>query len=339
MNIDWKLIINLLMSYFKSHIKTIIMYIIFVLIFLVVFSLYSLEFDAILYCFILSGSLSFLFSFYDFFKYFKKHKLLYNLKNQIIFSLDNLPEANNLIEKDYQKLIHILYDDKVNLSSEADIKQTEMIDYYTMWVHQIKTPISAMRLMVQSQDLYYKSELLSELFKIEQYVEMVLQYLRLYSISSDLVFEKYNLYEIVKQAIKKYSIVFIQKKIALDLKNLDVLVITDEKWILFVIEQIISNALKYTHEGTISIYMDSNSSKTLVIEDTGIGIQQNDLPRIFEKGFTGYNGRIDKKSTGIGLYLCKRIITKLSHSISITSQVSVGTKVKLDFSVSNIPIE
>ena len=101
----------------------------------------------------------------------------------------------------------------------------------------------------------------------------------------------------------------------------------DEKWLLFVIEQILFNALKYTNEGKISIYMERNS--VLVIEDTGIGIQSEDLPRVFEKGFTGYNGRNDKKSTGLGLYLCKRILTKLSHEINIESQVGKGTKVMI----------
>jgi signal transduction histidine kinase len=106
-------------------------------------------------------------------------------------------------------------------------------------------------------------------------------------------------------------------------------VLTDEKWLLFVIEQVLSNALKYTNEGEISIYMDSSLPDTLVIEDTGIGIQEEDLPRIFEKGFTGYNGRSDKKSTGIGLYLCRRILNKLSHTINIESEVGKGTRVKI----------
>ncbi|NTV91483.1 MAG: hypothetical protein HGA22_14175, partial [Clostridiales bacterium] len=195
-------------------------------------------------------------------------------------------------------------------------------------------------------------ELSMELFKIEQYVGMVLQYLRLDSSSTDYLLKTYELDEIVKQAVRKYSRMFIGKRIGLDLKDLNCKVLTDEKWLAFVIEQVLSNALKYTREGTISIYMEQKSKditggkdtaggkdaadgddiaagKTLVIEDTGIGIQAEDLPRVFDKGFTGYNGRADKKSTGIGLYLCRRILKKLSHTMSIESEVGSGTRVKI----------
>jgi signal transduction histidine kinase len=168
-----------------------------------------------------------------------------------------------------------------------------------------------------------------ELFKIEQYVDMVLQYLRIDSASTDYVLKKYSLDSIVRQAVRKYAKLFINKKICLDFSELNCEVLTDEKWLVFVVEQILSNSLKYTESGKISIYMDKEKNKTLVIEDTGIGIAEEDLPRVFEKGFTGYNGRTDKKSTGIGLYLCKRILTKLSHTISIESGIGHGTKVKI----------
>lgn len=329
----------ILLFYLKRNLKTIIVFSFSTIIFIIVFLLYSISIDAVIYAFLLSFLFGIIIFIYDFYKYYNKYKTLNNLENKITISTENLPETNDLLESEYQKLLCILYDEKMELNSKADAKQAETIDYYTLWVHQIKTPISAMRLLLQSDTSYYKSQLLLELFKIEQYVEMVLQYLRLYSTSSDLVFKKYNLYNIVKQAVKKYSIVFVQKKIVLDLEQMETYVLTDEKWIQFVIEQILSNALKYTSKGTISIYMDKTSTQTLVIEDTGMGISEEDLPRIFDKGFTGYNGRIDKKSTGIGLYLCKKIITKLSHSIIITSKVSVGTKVKIDFSMKNTFIQ
>lgn len=333
------LILKLFLSYIKENIKIILIFVIFSVIFVLVFWLYSIPLDAILYAFLLSASIGTIAFAYRFYRYYNRHKILKYLDRQITFSVENLPKPCNLIEFDYQKLLHILYDDKMNLESDFKATQSEMIDYYTLWVHQIKTPISAMRLLLQSEKSHYKTEMLLELFKIEQYVEIVLQYLRLYNISSDLVFVKCNLDDIVKQAIKKYSVMFIQKKLTLNLEQLDTYVLTDEKWTIFVIEQILSNALKYTLNGSISIYMDKKSPNTLVIEDTGIGIAKQDLPRIFEKGFTGYNGRIDKKSTGIGLYLCKKIISKLSHSIEIVSEVSVGTKAMIDFSVTNAFIE
>ena len=169
-----------------------------------------------------------------------------------------------------------------------------------------------------------------ELFKTEQYVEMVLSYLRMEDMSSDLSLNWYETDQIVRQAVRKYSQLFILQRILLDYRKCEGRVLTDEKWMLFVLEQLLSNALKYTNKGSISIYMDPLKEGVLIIEDTGIGIQAEDLPRIFEKGFTGYNGRKDKKSTGIGLYLCKSICTKLNHGLTVESEVGKGTKVKLD---------
>lgn len=243
-----------------------------------------------------------------------------------------------MIESDYQELVRIIDRERTKIVNEKENALAEMLDYYTIWAHQIKTPIAAMRLLLQSEQPG-ASELSEQLFKVEQYVEMVLQYLRIDSMSSDLLLKRYPLDDIVKQAIRKYSKSFIYKKIKLNYGYLNRNVLTDEKWLVFVIEQILSNALKYTNTGGISIYMDNDLPDTLVIEDTGIGIEAEDLPRVFEKGFTGYNGRTDKKSTGIGLYLCKRILTRLSHTIVVESAVGRGTKVKIAFDEANILAE
>ncbi|AKA69401.1 sensor histidine kinase [Clostridium scatologenes] len=327
-----KSFLQILLCYIRGHKKTIIMGSIFIGIFAMVFSLYSLELEPVLYASFLSAIISFIFIAYDFIKYYKKHNDLCILEKKINIGLDKLPVANNLIEADYQNILQTLYEQSTDLISNIDIKQTEMVDYYTLWAHQIKTPIAAMRLILQSEYTEQNKELLEQVFKIEQYVEMVLGYLKIDNNSSDLVLKKCNLLEIIKQVIRKYAHVFIRKNIALDLKEMDCVVLTDEKWLVFVIEQILWNALKYTSSGKISIYMDDISQKVLVIEDTGAGIAEEDLPRIFERGFTGYNGRMDKKATGIGLYLCKKILDKLSHTISITSKVNAGTKVKINLS-------
>ena len=166
---------------------------------------------------------------------------------------------------------------------------------------------------------------------------MVLSYIRLGSNKNDFVLKEYDLDNIVRQAIRKYAPLFIRKKISLDFQPTNYKVLTDEKWLVFVIEQLLSNAIKYTNKGKISIY--SLENKKLVIEDTGIGISKEDIPRIFDKGFTGYNGRTDKKATGLGLYLCKNILDKLSHKISIESEVGVKTKVILDLAMVNVNIE
>ena len=254
----------------------------------------------------------------------------------ITVQINQLPVPQNAIERQYQELLQILYKHKNELTVQADNKQKDLVDYFTQWTHQIKTPIAAMRLLLQSEQTEQNSELGMELMKIEQYVEFVLQYLRLENMSNDLVLKKYDLDGIIKQAIRKNAKLFIRKKISLNYAGVNFTVLTDEKWLLFVIEQILSNALKYTKEGSISIY---TKGKRLIIEDTGIGIRAEDLPRVFEKGFTGYNGRAFKQSTGIGLYLCKQILAKLSHDISIQSEVGKGTKVIIDLETKEIGVE
>ena len=198
-----------------------------------------------------------------------------------------------------------------------------------MWTHQIKTPIAAMRLLLQEEETPVSREMQGELFQVEQYVQMALQYLRMEKMNTDLVFERQELDSLIHQAVRKYAQLFIRRKISLQYEDVHCEVLTDEKWLEFVLEQILSNALKYTRQGKIKIYMDPQSPKTLVIEDTGIGIAPEDLPRIFERGYTGYNGRADKRSTGIGLYLCKQIMDRLSHTIRIESEMGVGTRVYL----------
>jgi len=277
--------------------------------------------------------------FIGFARYYRRHTELVNLCAQILYRIDGLPDTKDLIEKDYQDLLRELLADKRASVSQADRKNTDLIDYYTLWVHQIKTPIAAMDLLVQASESPQSGEMKLALFRIEQYTEMALQYLRIEDMSSDLLIREYDLSAIISQAVRKYARVFIAKKIALHYDPMDCRVLTDEKWLLFVIEQILSNSLKYTRQGTVSIYLEPGLPKTLVIEDTGIGIRPEDLPRVFEKGFTGYNGRMDKKSTGLGLFLCKKTLTRLSHKISISSEPDKGTKVMIDLEEHAVPVD
>ncbi|HHW30584.1 MAG TPA: HAMP domain-containing histidine kinase [Clostridiaceae bacterium] len=334
-----KNLINIIGLYIKRNMVAIVAILISFGIFLSVFSLYSLPFEAVGYAALLTGIFVLLIGAMDFWVFYKKHIFLNEIKRCITISDFTFPSSKDQIEKDYQELIRIINEDRKNIINEKDRAFTEMVEYYTTWAHQIKTPISAMGLLLQSQKSDTNTELLNQLFRIEEYVHMVLQFLRTESMSSDLVFERHSLDDIVKQAIRKYAKLFIYKKIKLNYKELNCYVLTDEKWLTFVIEQVLSNALKYTNAGEISIYMDNNLADTLVIEDTGIGIEEEDLPRIFEKGFTGYNGRADKKSTGIGMYLCKKILDKLSHTITVESMVGKGTKVKIGLDVNHIEAE
>lgn len=323
-----------LKAYLKARLKVMIAFGLFMLIFAMVYALYHLPLEPVIYSSELVVALAFVFAGLDFIQFYQKHLRLSELINGAAAGVGELPRSRNLLEMDYQNLVRNLAENRAELISQFDNRQTEMIDYYTLWAHQIKTPISAMGLLLQTEegmgDLTRAYQ--QELFKIEQYVEMVLQYLRLESMSADLILAEYELADIVRQAVKKYGIIFINKKISLDLAEINCRVLTDEKWLVFVLEQIISNALKYTNQGQIAIYLDNQKAKTLIIEDTGVGIQDEDIERIFDRGFTGYNGRMDKKSTGIGLYLCQQVLNKLSHSITVTSQVGKGTKVSIDLS-------
>ena len=316
-------------SFLKIRKVLIIIFTGIVVIFGILFYLYDIPFDAIFYGCELSFVWCAVCLFIDFYKYYKRHKLLHINREQFFDDAEQLPEHMDIIEYDYQELAKELYQAKQELISKNRIARKELLDYYGMWVHQIKTPIAASRLLLQEEELN-PGEIQNELFKIEQYVEMVLGYLRTQDLSSDLCLEEVNLDEIIKDQIHKFARIFVGKKLSLDYEGVEETVLTDKKWLGFVVGQIISNALKYTKKGKISIYMSKARSHTLVIEDTGIGIRQEDLPRVFEKGFTGYNGREEGRSTGIGLYLCGKIMKKLDHGIRIESEQGKGTRVFLE---------
>lgn len=265
-------------------------------------------------------------------KYYSRHKACALALQNLESCMELLPKPQMLSEEDDRNIIGALSAELDMLRAQTQNFLTETNDYYTMWVHQIKTPIAAMRLLLQSEPAENSFLLEQELFKIEQYAEMVLYFLRAGQMSSDLLLKEYNLEEIVRTAVKKYSVSFIAKKLSLSMEVPAKTVLTDEKWLGFAIEQILSNCVKYTKSGGITIRMTDNAPDTLFISDTGIGIAEEDLPRIFEKGFTGYNGRMDKKSTGIGLYLCKMILDKLNYKIAVTSEIGKGTAFAIDLS-------
>ena len=272
----------------------------------------------------------------DFTRRYLHHKKLEKQTSEIAVTMDKLSLPRGQMETDYQKMLRSLYITLQQQINELENGQVEQAEYFTMWVHQIKTPIAALRLLLAEEEDERSQEMWEELFSIEQYVEMALQFSRLSAKSTDFVIGEVSLDKVVREAIHKYARLFVRKKIKMELSSIDTQVLTDEKWLEFVIEQILSNAIKYTAGGTISIYQkitvtdEKKEVKELIIEDTGIGIAPEDLPRIFEKGYTGYNGHADKRSTGIGLYLCRKIMRKLSHEITIESEIGVGTKVHLE---------
>ncbi len=241
---------------------------------------------------------------------------------------DELPAAQSPQEQAYQALLLALHADRQKLKSDMNARYHDMTEYYTVWAHQIKTPIAAMRLALQNEDTPLSRRLMGEVGRVEQYVQMALTYLRLGSDSSDYVIRSCALANIVRPAVRRFAGEFIQRKIQLNYQMLNYTVITDEKWLGFVVEQVLSNALKYTPQGSVSIYMEPEG--VLCIRDTGIGVAPEDLPRVFEKGYTGYNGRSHRKASGLGLYLCREILTRLGHSVSAESQVDHGTTIRID---------
>ena len=316
-----------------QHRKTIFFYFLFSVIFLVIFWLYRLPLDAVGYAFLICTFIGSIGALIDFWHFYKQHKTLVDLQKRVMLSIDELPEATNQSEEDYQKLIKVIHQDKIDLITQKDHDYEEMMEYYTLWAHQIKTPIAAMRLLLSDKE---ESECEEELFKIEQYVEMVLTYLKVDHQGNDFQFEFVDIDSCIKQCIRKYAKLFIRKKLQLNYEARSLQVLTDEKWLCFVIEQLLSNAIKYTPSGYVNIEV---KDEMLIIEDSGIGIQKEDLPRVFEKGFTGYNGRKDKKSSGIGLYLVKQVCNRLGHKISIESELGKYTCVMIDLRHIDLEVE
>jgi hypothetical protein len=316
----------MLFSYLRQFRLTAIYLLLSGLIFAGVFTLLQLPTVPVLYALGLCTFLGLVLLLPGYLSFRRRHKLLSEL--DIRDSLEHLPKAAGTLEEDYQALLRQLFQEKERLGAASQQTYQDLLEYYTLWVHQIKTPISAMDLILQSEEGTPYSELKGELFKIQQYVEMVLGYLRLGSDSTDFVFCTHDLDKIVRTAVHSYAGQFIRQHVRLIYAPIHVQVLTDEKWLEFVLEQLLSNALKYTPGGVVTISLEDPC--TLVIEDNGIGIAPEDLPRIFERGYTGLNGRKTHRTTGIGLYLCHQIMDKLGHGISIQSELGQGTAVRLN---------
>ena len=315
-----------------------------------------------------------------FFRYSSKVKALSNALKRPVEEQAQLPEATDDVEILYHRLLENQSIARSESESSAAVRQSRMRDYYSMWVHQIKTPISAMKLLLEAereelgqlmcdeeqsqcrtadmtggnisatelniselnasgkQQIVYTElsdnldSFEDELFRIEEYVGMALQYQRVSSTENDFVLEKVSLDGVIRDTIKKYAKIMIRRHIGINYSGTGQAVYTDEKWLAFMLEQILSNAIKYTPQGFVTIETAEEKDRFFItIKDTGIGIKAEDLPRVFEKGYTGYNGHADKKATGIGLYLCRQMADKLGHTIRMESELGKGTKVWIGF--------
>lgn len=218
--------------------------------------------------------------------------------------------------------------------NEYKIMQSEYREYIETWVHEIKTPIALTKLVAENSEGKTKTIIQNETKKIEGYVEQVLYYSRSTDVNKDYLIKEFEIKDILNKVIRNNRFELINEHFQIDLENVTGKVITDEKWLEFIINQIIINAIKYKkeHNAQLKAYTILTKDKLiLTIEDNGIGIIAKDVDRVFEKGFTGYNGRIYGRSTGIGLYLCKKLCLKLGLNITLTSEYDKGTKVNLVF--------
>lgn len=319
---------KLFLSYLKARRGYFGIFALFGAVFIIAFLLYRLPISAVLYPAALCVLFGIVALAVDFAHFKKKHALMQDIKKLGAAMADVLPECRSLPEEDYQELIRTLCREEAEMQINDAAAYRDMVDYYTVWAHQIKTPIASMKLSLQGEDSPLSRKLSSELFRIEQYVEMVLAFLRIDSDYSDYVFRETDVDSVMRQSVKKFAHEFIGRRIGFEYESVHRKIITDEKWLGFVFEQLLSNALKYTREGSIRIYLKDDD--TLCIEDTGIGIAPEDLPRIFDKGYTGANGRQDKSASGLGLYLCKKICDRLGMKISAESEIGKGTVISLD---------
>lgn len=317
------------LSYLQEKKGIIIISVLCVAIFATVFALYEFPLQSILYPTILCLFVVLIYNGINYTIFRKKHIFL----TKTTFAPESIDTVfsnyTNQTDLDYQTIIKKVFMDNVNLSMKTSSYKQDMLDYYTLWVHQIKIPIASMDLSLQTQDSTFSRKISEDLFRIEQYVDMALQYQRLNSLKTDYLFKTYSVNKIVKEALRKFSTLFINKNINLHFSIPEIKIITDKKWFGFMVEQLLSNAIKYTKpNGEIFIYL--KNGYILCIEDTGIGINSQDLPRIFEKGYTGFNGRVNKQASGLGLYLCKRISENLGQTIKINSPSEVGTIVEIE---------
>lgn len=319
---------KLFFTYLRQRRRVLGLLALFAAIFFSIFALYHLPMKAVAYPALLCAGVGGIILVWDFLRLRSKHRKLSRMTAlSDVLSL-GMPEPLGIEEQDYQRIIDCLTDEQKELRQQWSGRYRDMVEYYTVWAHQIKTPIASMRLNLQNEDSALSRSLMQDLFRVEQYVDMVMVFLRLENSASDYVIREYRLDAIIKQAVKKYAGEFIARKLTLHYEPVDTTVVTDEKWLSFVVEQVLSNALKYTPQGSITITVEPQ--KRLCIRDTGIGIAPEDLPRVFENGYTGCNGRTDKRASGIGLYLCRRICRNLGHGISVRSEVDKGTCICID---------
>ncbi|EKN65527.1 histidine kinase [Neobacillus bataviensis LMG 21833] len=279
--------------------------------------LYLVSLSTIMFCVYFIGS------------YFHKEQQLQKWKQFVIDDIGSYPEAKTFEQQVYvQSFNHVgeIYLKQIQTSNEA---AKEQLEFMTQWFHEIKTPIAVSRLLLETE--VESPSLQEEMNRIEGYVEQALYFSRLHEFNKDYLLQEIDLEKLIKEIVMAESKTFISKKIKVEMPKINVTVLSDKKALTYIIRQLLLNSLKYTGEhGQISLSLHPES-KQFVLHDNGSGIPAEDLPRVFEKGFTGKNGRTHQRSTGMGLYLAKKTAEKLGHELSISSKVGVYTTAIITF--------
>lgn len=289
-----------------------------------VFLLYRIMTEAFLYAEAIILVFVILLVLLDYFRNLKKADSLETAVRSVKSGNRELLPAETFDELKYHEMIDFLTQNINEMNLSFSKEKQDMSDWYTVWVHQIKTPIAVLKLKVPESN----QEIRNELFRIEEYADMALSYIRLGGEQNDLVIKEYPLDELIRETLRKYASQFIAKKIRLEYSPTGKIVITDKKWLLCILEQYISNAVKYTDSGTVTVEVCGD---TLTVSDTGIGISKEDLPRIFEKSYTGNNGRADAKSSGLGLYLSKKAANLIGVTLTAESTLGCGSRFSITF--------
>lgn len=257
--------------------------------------------------------------------FMRRCKQLSELRENVAGFEQEIPAGSNALEQAYAGIAQGLLQRLRQETDALDRMHRRDIEYYTMWVHQIKTPLSALRLLLEG-GVAGQAQLEQELFQIERYVEMALSYARSARMESDMVIEPCDVEAVLRKSIRKYAPQFIAKDLRVQVEGQGWLAPADAKWLAFLLEQLLSNAVKYTYAGGVTARL---ARPVLEITDTGVGIRPEDLPRVFERGFTGYNGRIDQRASGLGLGMAKRVADALSIRLQMESEWGKGTRVIL----------
>lgn len=228
-------------------------------------------------------------------------------------------------KENLQEQVNQLLIENRQLKNTIDIERKDLEEYFLLWVHQIKTPITVSDLILQKEKNPYTCQLNEQMFYIREYTNMAINYMKLKDRQADMDIAEVEIDKLLKSLLRKYSGLFIDKNISLDYQPIDTKIITDARWATILIEQILANALKYTNSGKITLSFDRDKN-ALKVKDTGIGIKSEDINKIFDRGYSGFNGRINEKSSGIGLYLMKKIAILLNIKIEVCSTVNVGSE-------------